>query len=215
MFENISKSDVAVISLILLLTAAYIWHEYFREDKTTAAIGRLERQQAAVQSADKKVEARVATFENTRKNNDAKILQARRGAAESVRDLNTAGIVDGLRSELAWIRSRDRYGSLGGERERSSHPASGKGSSAGTEDAARGERGSDILSRIRAAVGAGAYSSGPAVTAGSSEGTRAVSANDSAASETDSEGESEDTDSEHHRRSGGDPSPGAVKEVSQ
>lgn len=210
MFENISKSDITIVCLIALLTVVYIWHEYFREDKTTAAIGRLERQQAAVKSADKKVEARVATFENTRKNNDAKILQARRGAAESVRALDTAGVVDGLRNELAWIRGRDRYGNLGEGRERGTHPAGGKGSATRNPDVARRERGADLLARIGEGGHIGGYSGGAGIAGTDTTGTPPLAGNDNAAPKTAERGETEDEDSWDHRPSG-NPCPGALK----
>ena len=112
MFEDLPKSDIAIGCLIALLAAAYIWHECLREDKTTAAIGRLERQQAAAQSADKRVEKKVTDLEKTRKKNDAKILQARRDAAESVHALDTAGVACAMRNELAWLRGRYHDGNL-------------------------------------------------------------------------------------------------------
>lgn len=211
MFENISKSDITIVCLIALLTVAYIWHEYFREDKTTAAIGRLERQQAAVKSADKKVEARVATFENTRKNNDAKILQARRGAAESVRALDTAGVVDGLRNELARIRGRDRYGNLGEGRERGTHPAGGKGSATRNPGAARGERGIAGIINDGATRDSGVYNFGQAVSRGSSKGTPTFAGDDKPTTKGSEEGETEDSDSRDHRRGIDDTRSGALK----
>ncbi len=204
MFDGVSRSEMAAV--VLFTVALYGWYYwmFYGGSDTAKRLKQLHELSYMTISADKKVETQVIRVEQLQRSNDRRIQEAARRAADTVRNLDAAGVCDGLRSELAWIRGRDRYGNLGAGRERGTHPASRKGPAAGNPGATRRERRAALLALIRTS----SYSRAGSLSAGSAgtdtAGTPAFAGNDSAAPETAERGETEDKDGGAHRRYRGD-----------
>ncbi len=200
MYNEFDSAVLIKLILVLLLGigCGILCYWFFdRESATDKALQKLEQQYVNTQSADRTVETKITNIYQQRSHNDAKLEQARKSAAESVRSLDSTGIVNALRDELARIRSRDR-GDMGAGRQHNTDTASGKGSALGTQGVERGKRSTEEHAGNGADGDAGADNGSAGTQSRNTEGAAALTGDDSSAAKTGADGESEDPDSRHH-----------------